>query len=515
MPKDNSHRTKEELVAENQQLNAALSQVQAELAELKRLVFGRKSERFVADEPPAEQLNLFVQHDHEGAEEKTVLQAVQAHSRVKSKPKRIKLPDDLPVVAVCIEPHPDEIKGWVKIGEEITEELDYMPGYLRINRYIRPRYARPKKEQTPDTEGNNIFIAPLPSRVIDKGIPSAGLLTYLMVSKFIDHLPYHRTLQIFKRSKIDIPASTVNGWIAKCVELLEPLYLYHQARMMECAYLMADETKIRVLKSPHRANKKSKAHQGYFWVYYDPGGKQTLFIYDPGRAGKYPREHLRSFKGYLQTDGYSVYEAFEQKDGVNLVACMAHIRRKFEHALDNDKERATHVLKAMQSLYAIERKAREEGYNPEQRLTLRLQKAQPIMDELKAWLLENRDKVLPKSKIGEAINYACNRWKYMERYLEDGKLEIDNNLVENAIRPVAIGRKNYLFAGSPEGAKWAAIIYSLLSSAANCGHNPSEYLKDVLLRLPDQPLNYMDELLPVNWAPQQDGMAKGTLLAKP
>ena len=514
VPKDNSHKTKEELVAENQQLSAALSQVQAELAELKRLVFGRKSERFVADEPPAQQLGLFVQHDHEGAGEQTVLQAVQGHSRIKARPKRIKLPDDLPVVAIRIEPHPDEIKGWIKIGEEVTEELDYMPGYLRINRYIRPKYARPKKEQTLGTQGNNIFIAPLPGRVIDKGIPSAGLLAYLMVSKFIDHLPYHRTLQIFKRSKVDIPASTVNGWIAKCAELLEPLYLYHQARMMECDYLMADETRIRVLKSPRRADKKSKAHQGYFWVYYDPGGKQALFIYDPGRGGKYPREHLKSFKGCLQTDGYSVYEAFERKDGVALVACMAHIRRKFEQALDNDKERAMHALTAMQSLYALERKAREEGYSPEQRLSLRLQKAQPVMEKLKAWLLENRDKVLPKSKIGKAINYACNRWKYMERYLKDGKLEIDNNLVENAIRPVAIGRKNYLFAGSPEGAKWAAIIYSLLSSAANCGHNPSEYLKDVLLRLPDQPLNYLDELLPANWVPQKDGMAKGTLLAK-
>jgi len=523
---EHSHITKEELVAENLRLKA-------ELAELKRLVFGRKSERFVAEEPPAEQLNLFFQHDHQGSEEKTVLQAIKAHSRVKGKPKRIKLPDDLPVFAIQVEPHPDDIKGWVKIGEEITEELDYQPGYLRINRYIRPKYARPKKEQTPKTEGNNIVIAALPSRVIDKGIPSAGLLTYLMVSKFVDHLPYHRILQIFKRSKVDIPASTVNGWIAKCVELLEPLYLYHRARLMECDYLMADslprtqlaphtqcrgsvgETKIRVLKSPQRAKKKSKAHQGYFWVYYGRGGKQTQFIYDPGRGGKYPRDHLRNYQGYLQTDGYSVYEAFDQKDGVTLVACMAHIRRKFEQALDNDRERAAHVLTAMQRLYAIERLAREKDYDPEQRLALRQKEARPVMDQLKAWLLENKDKVLPKSKIGEAVNYALNRWKYMERYLDDGVLEIDNNLVENAIRPVAIGRKNYLFAGSPQGAKWAAIIYSLLASAANCGHNPSEYLKDVLMRLPDQPMNYLDELLPVNWKPQTDGMAKGTWLKRP
>ena len=234
------HRTKEELAAENLQLRTELTQIKdhllaenirlkEELAEIKRLVFGRKSERFVADQPVAEQLNLFVQHDHEGAEEKTVQQAVQAHSRTKAKPKRMKLPDDLPVVEVRIEPHPDEIKGWVKIGEEITEELDYVPGYLRINRYIRSKYARPKDEQSPDTEGKNIFIAPLPNRVIEKGIPSAGLLTYIMVSKFIDHLPYHRIIQIFKRAGMNIPASTINGWIAKCVELLRVLYLCKHA----------------------------------------------------------------------------------------------------------------------------------------------------------------------------------------------------------------------------------------------------------------------------------------------
>lgn len=511
MSKQYSHKDKEELVAENLQLRASLSKKEAELAELKRLIFGRKTERFVAEQEAAEQLNLFVQHPLEGAQEKTVQQAVQAHSRHKAQPRRMKLPDDLPVVEIYIEPHADEIKGWVKIGEAITEELDYVPGYMRINRYIRFKYARPKDEQSPDTEGKNIFIAPLPSRVIDKGIPSAGLLAYIMVSKFIDHLPYHRIIQIFKRIGMNIPASTVNGWMAKCVDLLRVLYAWHKARMMECDYLMADETKIRVLKSPNRAGKKAKAHQGYFWVYYDPGGKQTLFIYDPGRGRKYPSQHLQKFKGHLQTDGYSVYDAFDQKEEITLVGCMAHIRRKFEQALDNDKQRATHVLSAMQGLYAIERKARDEEYSPEQRLSLRQQQAQPIMDKLQTWLLENKDQVLPKSNIGQAINYALNRWKYMERYLQDGKLEIDNNLVENAIRPVAIGRKNYLFAGSPQGAEWAAIIYSLLSSAVNCGHNPSEYLKDVLLRLPDQPLSHLDDLLPQNWEPLKEGLAKGTL----
>lgn len=498
------HKSKEDLVAENVQLKA-------ELAELRRLIFGRKSERFVPGQVPVEQLSLFVQHDHLHAADKTVAEAVKPYSRIKARPKRIKLPDDLPVVEIRIEPPAEEIEGWVKLGDEITEELDYVPGILRINRYIRTRYARPKAEQGPGTEGDNIRIAHLPTRVIDKGIPSAGLLAHILVSKFVDHLPYYRSLQIFKRAGMDIPSSTVNGWMAKCVELLRVLYLYHRARLMERDYLMADETKIKVLKAPQRKDKKTKARQGYFWVYYDPGGKQVLFVYDPGRGGQYPREHLKGFSGHLQTDGYAVYEAFDQREDISLVGCMAHIRRKFEQALDNDAERAGHVLKKMQGLYSLERKAREAGYNAEKRLALRKEMASPIMDDLKKWLLKNRDRVLPKSNIGTAINYALNRWKYMERYLEDGKLEIDNNLVENAIRPVAIGRKNYLFAGSPQGAEWAAILYTLLASAANCGHNPEHYLKDVLMRLPDQPMNCLDELLPAHWQPQQVGMAQGML----
>jgi hypothetical protein len=305
-----------------------------------------------------------------------------------------------------------------------------------------------------------------------------------------------------------ISASRVNGWVSRCAALLEVLYRWHLLRLMGKDYLMADETAIRVLGG----SKKGSSHRGYFWVYYDPGGKQAGFVYDPGRSGKYPREHLKNFKGHLQTDGYKVYDAFGQNGSpITLVGCMAHARRKFEQALDNDPGRANYALEVLQQLYAIERKAMEGDYSPEQRLGLRQEFAAPIMEGLKTWLLGNRGKVLPKSKIGTAVQYALNRWKYIERYLEDGKLEIDNNLVENAIRPVAIGRKNYLFAGSPEGARWAAIIYSLVSSAANCGHNPLEYFKDVLQRLPDQPLTFLDELLPANWKPLEEGMTKITV----
>ena len=480
-----------------------------ELQDLKRLYFGRKSERYVSDKPgDPSQLSLFVQHPHEDTEEQTAKEVVQSYQRTKTKgkPKRAKLPDNLPVVEVIIEPEEGSVEGWIKIGEAITEELDISPAQFRIIRYVRPKYARPKAEQDKDPDGVHIIVAPLPSRVIPKGIPSAGLLAYILISKFIDHLPYYRQIQIFKRIGMKISASTINGWIAKSVDLLKVLCKAHENQMMQKNYLMADETTIKVLDG----RTKGKSSTGYFWVYYDPGGKQVLFKYDPGRGGKYPSQHLKRFKGSLQTDGYKVYEAFDSKGrGILLIGCMAHVRRKFEYALGNDRERAEHVLKLMQQLYAIEALARKEKYDVQQRLKLRQADAAPIMEELYQYLEEQTDQVLPKSKIGQAINYALNRWKYVKRYLQDGKLEIDNNLVENAIRPVAIGRKNYLFCGSEQGAQWAALIYSLLASASNCGHNPLEYLKDVLQRLPDQPITHLDELLPTNWIPLQEGMARG------
>ncbi|NUQ26335.1 MAG: IS66 family transposase [Saprospiraceae bacterium] len=490
-----------------QELYEENARLKAELAELKRLVFGRKTERFVPQAPAADQLNLFVQHPQEEAQQKTVKEVVKGYERQKGQPKREKLPEGLPVVEVEINPAAEEIAGMVRIGQEVTEELDYVPARFRVIRYIRPKYARPESEQDQDPEAKNILIAPLPTRVIEKGIPSAGLLAHILISKFVDHLPYYRQIKMFARIGMKISDSTINGWVTKCVALLQVLYEWHKLRMMESDYLMADETTIKVLQE----GKPGKSHTGYFWVYYDPGGKRSLFVYDPGRGGKYPREHLKNFKGHLQTDGYAGYEAFDQLGSdKRLVGCMAHVRRKFEHALDNDAQRAGEVLKIMQRLYAIEQQARQEGYTHEQRLELRRKQATPIMQELKNYLLQAQDRLLPKSKIGQAVNYALNRWKYLERYVEDGKLEIDNNLVENAIRLVALGRKNYLFAGSPQGAGWAAVLYTLLSSAQGAGHNPFEYLKDILQRLPDQPLSELDELLPQHWTPLDTGMVRVT-----
>ena len=344
----------------------------------------------------------------------------------------------------------------------------------------------------------------MPSRVIDKGIPSTRLLAYIIVGKFIQHLPYYRQIQIFRRIGVNIKSNTLNGWIEKTCVLLKPLYEAFCRHQFSKSYLQADETTIKVLKTAKKG-KKAKAYKGYFWVYYDPLDHHVVFIFNPGRGRKYPAEDLKNFKGTLQTDGLSVYDAFDLLDYIILISCMAHIRRKFVDARSNDQARADHVLDLIGQLYAIEDIARTNNYNPEQRKQLRQEKAKPIMNQLKTYLQTQYEsgKVLPKSAIGQAIQYALGRWKYQERYLEDGSIEIDNNWIENSIRPVAIGRKNYLFAGSEKGAQWAAIFYTLLGSALRHGHNPLDYLTDVLRRLPDTKLSELEQFFPANWIPHQ------------
>jgi len=496
--------TKTSLISENKSLKDKLSRnliVIAEkdfiISQLKKMLFGPKSERFVKEEIPSNQLSIFYDQLQEDEvvepEKETITYQRNKLNGKRGDTKRIPLPEDLPRIEIIIEPEED-VKDLIRIGEEITEILDIIPPVFQVIKVIRPKYAKPESK-TKEID-KPIIIAPMPSRVIDKGIPSIRLLAYILMCKFMDHLPYYRQIKIFQRIGVNIKSNTINGWIARTCVLLKPLYDQFCKEHFAKSYLQADETTIKVLKV-----KKGKAFTGYYWVYYDPVDKNAVFIYDPGRGRVYPRQHLRNFSGNLQTDGLSVYDAFDQLDSITLYACMAHIRRKFVDALTNDKQRAEVVLKMIQELYAIEKTAREQNYTPAQRLQIRQEKSVPKMEEIKAWLDKqyNSNNVLPQSAIGKAVRYALRRWKYQERYLHDGQVEIDNNLVENAIRIVALGRKNYLFAGSEEGAKWGAMIYTLLGSALNQGHNPLEYLTDILRRLPDTKMSNLTPLLPANW----------------
>ncbi|MDI6743707.1 MAG: IS66 family transposase, partial [Smithella sp.] len=460
-----------------------------ELANLRRMLYGQRSERFI----PAfadTQLELAL-----GVEPLAVIEEKKEHVEydrvVKQTTKvtphgRMKLSADLPRVEVIIEPQED-VTGLKKIGEEITEELEYKPGQLYVQRYVRPKYAK--------ENGQGVVIGVLPNRPIEKGIAGPGLLAHVAISKFMDHLPLYRQSQIYKRDKVEIAVSTLSDWMKYTSEVLTPLYELHRDQILSCQYIMADETPIKVLDK----EKKGSTHLGYLWAYNDPLERQVLFDYRPSRSREGPQKLLAQYNGHIQTDGYVVYDEFEAQPGITLLGCFAHARRYFEQAQDNDHQRSEWMLTVVQKLYLVEKKAREGSYSHEQRYLIRQEEAVPVLKEIKAWLDSEILIVLPRSAIGKAIAYMYKRWPRLEKYVTDGRLEIDNNLVENAIRPIALGRKNYLFAGSHEGAKRAALYYSLLGTAKLQGIEPFEYLRDVLTRISDYPYKNLADLLPANW----------------
>jgi transposase len=458
-----------------------------ELDQLKRLVFGSRQERFIPSAPP-EQLGLGLATSATAP----VVQSLQAIAYTRKVPEassekvstgRMKLPASLPREEVVIEPTED-VTGWNKIGQEVTEELERIPGKLFVRRYVRPKYARP--------DGQGVVIGELPSRPIDKGIPGPGLLAQIFIDKYTDHLPVHRQVQRFEREGMKLPTSTLTDWIGATCSLLEPLYQVHRQQVLDSHYLQADETPIRVQDK----DKKGSTHRGYHWVYHAPQQRLVLFDYREGRGREGPAECLHDFKGYLQTDGYAVYDDFGNKAGVTLLHCMAHARRKFDEAKGNDLNRAEYVLTEMQKLYALERRAKEASLSSQEVLDLRREEAVPVLHQLKEWMIENYKNVLPQSAIGQALYYSLQRWDKLSIYTTDASLQIDNNLVENAIRPVAIGRKNYLFAGSHAGARRAAMLYSFLGTCKINDINPFEWLRQTLGRIPDHPVNQLHQLLP-------------------
>jgi len=499
--------TKAKLIAENKDLKLLLEQKNLIISKLQKMLFGPTSERYTSEEKQSIQMSLFTELEEirlkeeeqklAGQQQKVTITYERKKKPEKKTPNRIPLPDHLPRIELVLEPESD-LTGLVKIGEEITEILDIIPPVFQVIRLVRPKYAAPLAK-TQEVE-NPIVVAPMPSRVIDRGIPSTRLLAYILMCKFVDHLPYYRQIQIFKRIGVGVKSNTINGWIAQTCVLLKPLYDAFCKAHFKQSYLQADESTVKVLRIK-KNGKKSKSHTGYYWVYYDPIDNHVVFIFDHGRGRKYAGQHLKDFKGSLQTDGLSVYDAFDKLEHVVLIGCMAHIRRKFIEAIPNDKKRAEPIVLLIQQLYCIEQTARENNYTHLQRLELREEKAVPVMKKLKLELdkLHNNPQVLKSSAIGKAVTYALGRWKYQQRYLYDGQLEIDNNLVENAIRPLALGRKNWLFAGSEKGAQWGAIIYTLVGSAIRHNHNPLDYLSDVLRRLPNTKMDQLYTLFPVNW----------------
>lgn len=492
--------TKKELVslyreqeAQLEQMGSELEYMKFQIEQIKRLLFGAKRERFVKGQDENQMTLPFdVEQEDVAEKEKEVITYTREKKKRINHPGRVALPSHLPVEEIIIEPEEDTT-GMKCIGKEVTDQLELTPAKLYIKRYIRPKYITPEDDQM-NQQG---IIAQLPVFPIEKGIPGPGLLAQVMIDKFVDHLPIYRQIERFKREDVIISSSTLNGWQESVCNLLEPLYAALTRRVLSQGYLQVDETPIQVLDK----NTKGKTHRGYYWVYYSPLEKVVFFDYRHGRSREGPKELLKNFTGYLQTDGYKVYDYFNNKKGITLLNCMAHARRGFEKALGYDKKRAEYALEQFQQLYAIERRASYLNLTPEQRHGLRLDKSLPLLNEFGKWIVATYKEVLPKSAIGQATAYCIPRWDNLIAYLHDGSLEIDNNLAENAIRPIALGRKNYLFAGSERGAQRAAMFYSFFGTCKKNDINPFEWLKHTLEVIPEYKANLLQELLPQNYRP--------------
>lgn len=469
-----------------------IAQLTHEMATLKRWTFGKRSEQVTGLQRSL--LEESIEEDLEAISIELEELKSPAPDRPKGIPKRVALPKDLPRIEIRHEPD-STVCGCgcalKRIGEDVSEKLDYLPGVMRVERHIRGKWVCAGCER--------LTQAPVPPQVIDKGIPTAALLAQVLVGKYADHQPLYRMEEIFGRAGLAVPRSTQSQWVGASGLKLTPLYDAMKALLLKRSVLHADETPVPMLKPGLK-----RTHRSYLWAYgttaFDP---QQIVVYDfaEGRGGEHARAFLGEWRGALVCDDYQGYDALF-RDGATEVGCLAHARRKF-HALHENQqsEIAAEALDLYGALYGVEREARELGLDAEGRRELRQSKARPAADALRAWLERHLAQVPEGSATAKAILYSLRRWTALTRYLDDGNLPIDNNWVENRIRPIAIGRNNWLFAGSARAGRRAAVVMSLIQSARLNGLDPYAYLRDVLERLPLTPAHRLEELLPHVWKP--------------
>lgn len=477
--------------------------LKVQIARLKRLSFGASSERASRE---LEQLELKLEEiETAEAEAEAALEAPPAEELAREdapakKPRR-KLPESLPRTEIVHEPAcacPACGGAMRKVGEDVTEILDYVPGRFEVIRHIRPAYSCRKCEAMAQ--------APMPTLPIPRGQAGPGLLAHVLISKFCDHLPLYRQAEIYARDGVELDRATLADWVGKAAWLVKPLAERIGSHVMAGAVIHADDTPVPVL-----APGNGKTKTGRFWVYLrderphaGSAPPAVLYRYTPDRKGERCRTHLAPFAGHLHADGYAGFgELYEGKDGkpalVAEVACWAHVRRKFfDVHKANGSPIAKEALGKIGALFDIERAI--AGKPPGLRQAARIEKAKPKLDMLEAWFDEQLKLIPGKSELAGAIRYARSRWQALTRYCGDGRLEISNNAAENAIRPVALGRKNWLFAGSDSGGERAAIFYTLIRSAKLNGIEPEAYLREVLNRIGEHPINAIEALLPWNIA---------------
>ena len=460
-----------------------------EIAQLKRFKFAKRSEQLSPDQVSL--LDDLIDTDIAAIEaELEALKPARASTEVRQKPKRTALPPQFPRTLIHHEPDNSHCQcgcALKRIGEDVSEKLDYTPGVFTVERHIRGKWVCDQCE--------TLIQAPVPAQVIDKGIPTSGLLAHVMIAKFADHLPLYRQESIFARAGLAIARSTLAQWVGNCGVQLQPLVDALRDAVLAQHVIHADETPVSML-----APGEKKTHRAYVWAYATSQFSDVaavVYDFSPSRAGEHARNFLQDWKGKLVCDDFGGYKAsFEL--GVTEIGCMAHARRKFfELHATNKSQLAEQALRYIQLLYEIEHEVRD--LEPDLRRRIRQEKAVPVMDALHAWMITQRLLVHDGSAISKALDYSLKRWTALSRYLDDGAVPIDNNWAENQIRPWALGRKNWLFAGSLRSGKRAAAIMSLIQSARLNGHDPYAYLKDVLTRLPTQRASEIAELLPHRW----------------
>ena len=492
--------TIKKLTEQNESLQSRIKELTAQIAWLNRQLFGRKSEKLPIIDP--DYPDLFagmlpenaqqIADAHDEAVEKIIK---TKEERRQEKKNRIMM-EDLPVLEqVILTPDNLDTNLYKKIGQEVTRIVEHKPGQLYIKEIIREKWGLKDNTSTAPKGMSGVLIAPMPLLPIYKGIAGASLLAEILLQKYEYHMPYYRQIKQYSHLGMKgLTESTVDGWFKQTMELLKPLYEVLKSEVMKANYVQADETTTPVInKETHKAAKE------YLWMVRAVMERLVLFHYDQGSRAGAVIESLANrynFKGYLQCDGFAGYEtAFKTNPDVRLVNCMVHIRRHLEQALDENRPMAEHGLKEIQHLYKIEHMCDDTQMSFDERKAKRQELSRPIMEAMKMWMETEGLRYSESSLIGKAITYAYTRWDNMMRYLEDGRLLLDNNLAENEIRPITLGRKNYLFCGNHEAAQNMAVVCSLLATCRNHDVNPRDYLNDVISQMPYHTKASYEELL--------------------